>query len=383
MYIRMKKINIPKTKFKKIAGTAGSLIAILILVFAIFPRVQEARAESVQDKINALQRENAQYQSAIARLASEATSYEDAINKLKAQIDTLQGQINASTKEQERLQNEITEAEKELTKQKALLGKNIKAMYLEGDISTIEMLASSKDLSEFVDKAQYRNSVKDKIRESVDKITKLKQELVAKKEGVEALLKQQQEQQATLDNSRSEQANLLSYNQNQQNDFNSRTKDNQSKIDALIASQRRANFNPDGGYYFLRFPGGVSAVNPNNYPYKNAGFGMSPGPGCVDNDGPDQWGYCTRQCVSYAAWAVEASGRSAPRYYGNARDWVAAAYARGITVSRTPQPGDVAISTSGYWGHAMYVESVGNGTFNTSEYNTYLNGQLSYQTRRY
>ena len=194
--IFMKKINIPKTNHKKIVRATGALIGIFILVFAIFPRVQEARAESVQDKINALQQENAQYQSAIQRLASEATSYADAINKLKAQIDTLQGQINSSTKEQERLQNEITEAEKELTKQKALLGKNIKAMYLEGDISTIEMLASSKDLSEFVDKAQYRNSVKDKIRESVDKITKLKQELVAKKEGVEALLKQQQEQQA-------------------------------------------------------------------------------------------------------------------------------------------------------------------------------------------
>jgi len=379
----MQKIKIAKTSVKKIVGIASSLVAVFILVFALIPRVQEARAESVQDKINALQRENAQYQSAIARLANEATSYTDAINILKAQIDTLQGQINSSTKEQERLQNEITEAEKELTKQKALLGKNIKAMYLEGDISTIEMLASSKDLSEFVDKAQYRNSVKDKIRESVDKITKLKQELVAKKESVEALLKQQQDQQASLDNSRAEQANLLSYNQSQQNEFNSRTKDNQSKIDALIASQRRANFNPDGGYYFLRFPGPVGSVNPNNYPYQNGGFGMSPGPGCVDNDGPDPWGYCTRQCVSYTAWAVLASGRSAPMYYGNARDWVAAAYARGVTVSRTPQPGDVAISTSGYWGHAMYVESVGNGTFNTSEYNSFLDGRLSYQTRRY
>ena len=381
--ILMKKINILKTKSKKIFGSVGLVAAIFILMFAIIPRGQAARAESVQDKINALQQENGQFQDAITRLASEATSYADAINKLKAQIDTLQGQINNSTKEQERLQNEITEAEKELTKQKTLLGKNIKAMYLEGDISTIEMLASSKDLSEYVDKAQYRNSVKDKIKESVDKITKLKQELVAKKEGVEALLKEQQAQQATLDNSRSEQSNLLNYNQNQQNDFNSRTKDNQSKIDSLIASQRRANFNPDGGYYFLRFPGYARNVNPNDYPYRNAGFGMSPGPGCVDNDGPDRWGYCTRQCVSYTAWAVEASGRSAPMYYGNARDWVAAAYARGVTVSRSPQPGDVAISTSGYWGHAMYVESVGNGTFNTTEYNTYLTGQLSTQTRRY
>ena len=70
-------------------------------------------------------------------------------------------------------------------------------------------------------------------------------------------------------------------------------------------------------------------------------------------------------------------------YYGNARDWVAAAYARGVEVTRSPQPGDVAISTSGYWGHAMYVEGVSGSTFTTSEYNTYLDGRLTYQTRNF
>src|SRR5262249_31940795 len=153
--------------------------------------------------------------------------------------------------------------------------------------------------------------------------------------------------------------------ESQQAAYNRKTADNQSKIDALIASQRQANFNTDGGFYFLRFPGAVRDFNPGSYPYRNGGFGMSAGPGCVDNDGPDPWGYCTRQCVSYAAWAVKASGRTPPSFYGNARDWVGAAYAHGITVSRSPQPGDVAISTAGYWGHAMYVESVSGGTFRT------------------
>ena len=280
------------------------------------------------------------------------------------------------------MQTEIKAAEDELAKQKKVLGENIKASYLEGQISTLEMLASSKDLSEFVDKEQYRNSVQDKIKSTLEKITALKFELTAKAESVAKLLKEQQGQQQDLASSRSEQDSLLAYNQDQQAAFNQKTKDNQSRIESLIASQRVANFNPDGGYYFIRFPGNAGSFSPANYPYANSGFGMSPG-GCVDNDGPDAYGYCTRQCVSYAAWAVEASGRSAPVGYGNARDWVAAAYARGIEVSRTPQPGDVAISTSGYWGHAMYVQGVSGNTFTTSEYNTGLDGRLYYQTRSF
>ncbi len=370
---------------KKIISKFSLFALCFVLLFiAVAPRNNgTVKAASVQEQINILQKQNAEYKNTIDKLRNEATSYQDAIAKLKAQIDTLQGQIDANTKEQARLQQEIVVAEEELAKQKRLLGENIKAMYLEGDISTLEMLASSKDLSEFVDKEQYRNSVKDKIRSTLDKITALKFELTAKKEGVEALLKQQQSQQAELADSRSEQNNLLTYNESQQADFNSKTKENQSKIDGLIASQRRANFNPDGGYYFLRFQGPNNPINPDSYPYRNSGFGMSPGPGCVDNDGPDAWGYCTRQCVSFAAWAVAASGRAAPTYYGNAKDWVAAAYARGVPVYRTPEPGDIAISTAGYWGHAMYVQSVNGGTFSTYEYNTYLDGRLSRQTRNY
>jgi peptidoglycan hydrolase CwlO-like protein len=360
----------------------GALLLVLIAA-AGFLMPKFAQANTINDQINALQQENAQNRNVVAQLQNQATSYQDAISKLQAAINSLQAQIDANTAEQNRLQKEIAEAEIELLKQKKLLGENIKAMYLEGQITTLEMLASSRDLSDFVDKEQYRNSVKDKIKDTLDKVNALKLQLKQQKLQVETLLKEQTEQQASLAASRNEQNNLLAYNQSQQSEYNQKTKDNQKKIDELIASQRRANFNPDGGYYFLRFPGGINGFNPDNYPYRNAGFGMSPGPGCVDNDGPDQWGYCTRQCVSYAAWAVAASGRSAPMYYGNARDWVGAAYARGIPVSRTPQPGDIAISTAGYWGHAMYVESVSSNTFRTSEYNTYLTGQLSYQTRNY
>ncbi len=366
----------------KISFGQRIIVFVLVAVFAAgFVATPFASADNISSEISRLQQENAEYDEKVAALENQAVGYEDAIEKLAAKIAALQGKIDENTRQQERLKREIAEAEKELQKQKDLLGVNIRTMYLEGDISTLEMLASSKNLSDFVDKEQYRNSVQDKIKVTLEKIQALRLKLKSQKDAVDLLLNEQVAQQSQLNSSRQKQNSMLAYNQAQRNEFNRKTEKNQQRIEELIAAQRRANFSPDGGYYFLRFPGSAREFNPANYPYANAGFGMSPGPGCVDNDGPDRWGYCTRQCVSFAAWAVEASGREAPMYYGNARDWVSAAYARGIPVYRTPRPGDVAISTSGYWGHAMYVQSVSGDNFYSLEYNGGLNGLPSHQTR--
>jgi surface antigen len=256
-------------------------------------------------------------------------------------------------------------------------------MYVDGQPTTIEMLASSNNLSEFFDKEAYRVDVQTKIQSTLLKIADLQKQLKSQKDQVDQLLAEQASQRAQLDGARAQQAGMLTYNQGQQSNYNAQTASNQARLQQLIEEQRRANGNT-ASYYFLRFPGTVAShdTSVNDYPYAGAGFGMSTAPGCVDNDGPDQWGYCTRQCVSYAAWAVERSGRAAPRYYGNAKDWVNAARNSGVGVyTANPKPGDVAISTAGTWGHAMYVEQVNGNQILVSQYNQQLTGQYSTQWR--
>jgi peptidoglycan hydrolase CwlO-like protein/surface antigen len=368
------------------AGVFLTIAALTIAGLSVIPQTPRVAADSISDQIKQLQQENAKNQNAVAQLQNDALSYQDAISRLQSQISILQSQIDDSTAKQADLQAKIDESMRELEKQKGILGENIRVMYVEGKISTIEMLATSKDLSDFVDKEEYRTAVKKKVQDTLKRIAQLQNDLKEQKAQVERLLADQQNQRNQLAASRSEQNRLLTLNKNQQADYNQKTKANQSKIDALVAQQRRANDStPDGGYYFLRFPGTVIAHDSDNndYPYANAGFSMSTAPGCNDNDGPDRWGYCTRQCVSYAAWAVERSGRHAPRYYGNAKNWVAAAYDDGIPVFRDPEPGDVAISTSGTWGHAMYVEKVDGDRIYVSQYNQQLTGRYSTQWRQY
>lgn len=360
-----------------------SLAAVTSIGFVGMPFVA---ADDYYSEITRLQQENEKNERKVVELEEQAVGYEDAIKKLAAQIEALQAKIDENTRQQKRLEREIKQAEKELEIQKELLGQNIRTMYLDSGMTTLEMLASSKDISEFVDKEQYRNAVQSKIQSTLEKIQALRLKLRSQKDAVDMLLNDQVTKRAQLAASRKKQNDMLAYNRAQRDAFNRKTEKNRERISELIAAQRAANFNPDGGYYFIRFPGVVRGFNPDAYPYKSAGFSMQLGPCSFDDDwpdSPDKWGYCTRQCVSYTAWAVEASGRTAPRYWGNAKDWVAAAYANGIPVYRTPRPGDVAISTGGHWGHAMYVESVSGNTFKTSEYNTYLDGKLTYQTRKF
>ncbi len=362
-----------------------TVTALLVVGSSIIP-FRGVEADSISQQIQELQKQNAVNRAAVSDLKATATSYQNAIAQLQAEISQLQGQIDQNLARQAELKQEIEKNQQELDRQKSVLAADIKAMYVDGDISTIEMLATSKNLSEFVDKEAYRNAVQRQIQDTLKKIAKLQADLAAQKEEVEKLLIDQQAQQSSLQANRAEQNHMLSLNQAQQSEFNRQTSTNQAKIDDLIAQQRRANEGSTGGYYFIRIPGTVRDhdVSVNDYPYRNYGFSMQLGP-CSTSDSypdePDRWGYCTRQCVSYAAWAVERSGRAAPKYWGSAKNWINAAPAS--WVHRDPQPGDVAITTSGTWGHAMYVEKVDGNRIYVSQYNNSLQGEYSTQWRTY
>nr|MCW1908746.1 CHAP domain-containing protein [Candidatus Saccharibacteria bacterium] len=259
-----------------------------------------------------------------------------------------------------------TEQENELARQRKILGENIKAMYLEGQISTLEMLASSKDLSEFIDKQQYRTAVQDKIKTTLDKITELKLQLKAQKEQAEKILNEKQLAQEQLDAQRAESARLLSLNQNQQAQLNAEIKNNFTKIAELRRQQAIENARLFGN-------GSIPAGTPGGGGYPGV-WAFAPIDAMLDN-----WGMYNRQCVSYTAWKVAISGRYMPGWgwlgLGNANQWDDNARATGIPVDSNPRVGDVAIKNGGQYGHALYVEAVADdGAIYVSDYNQQFDG---------
>jgi len=356
-----------QASIKKVSAvTALAIATVLAVGFTVVPRVT---ADSYDEQIKALQQQNNSTQGQVSQLQLQASSYQDTISKLQAQINTVQAQINDSVAKQNDLQNQITANQIELDKQRGILGENIRVMYVEGQITTIEMLATSKNLSEFVDKEEYRNTIKNKIQATLKSINDLQNKLKEQKLQVEHLLGDQKTQQAQLDSSRAQQAGLLNLNQSQQADFNSKIAANQSQISGLRKQQAAENarlFAGDGSR--------IIAGNNGNDTYPDMWRNAS------QDSMVDRWGMYNRECVSYTAWRVAESGRYMPNWggVGNANQWDDNARAANIPVDGSPRPGDVAIKNSQPYGHAMYVEHVyGDGAIYVSQYNAQLDGTYS------
>ena len=88
-------------------------------------------------------------------------------------------------------------------------------------------------------------------------------------------------------------------------------------------------------------------------------------------------GYGYRNCTDWVAWRISelSSGSiSVPKGLGNAKDWPKGFPSSDL--STTPAAGDIAVSTSGNYGHVAVVESVSSdGTsMDVSEYNHDENG---------
>jgi surface antigen len=352
----------------------GLLLAVLVAGFIAAPLSQVVNADRFTEQINQLKNENAQKEQVVQALQVEADSIAGVIAGLQAQIDGLQAQINANQAKADELQKQITEAEIELAKQKNLMGQNIRAMYLEGDITTLEMLASSKNLSEYLDKQQYRDAVKDKIKSTLDRINVLKAQLKSAKEETERLIQEDNRLKAQADANKAEQNRLLNFNQSEQAAYNEQIKDNQAKIADLKRQQVLENIRLFGGGGAPGIPGGGS------YPWGNAycvHTGRVDG-ACYNydwyfNGGPwDVWGYGYRNCTSWVAYKLAADGKSGFTYLGNAAQWPGGAAARGFGVDYGggARAGDAAVNPNGYYGHVMYVEAVlSDGRVVVSDYN--------------
>lgn len=347
-----------RIKFLLITLLTGILLSTITVIGG------SVKADQFEQQIQALQEQNAANQLQEDSLAATAASYQQAINELAARINSLQNNIVNTQNQIDLLTRQIAQAQAQLDHEKDVLGENIKTMYLEGNISTLEVLASSRDLSEFVNKQEYRNSVSNKIKASVDKINELKAQLQKQQREQEGLLKDLQLQQVQIQAQQAQQAQLLAYTEAQRASFDQQIKANNAQIASLRAQQAALN----------RKLGGVPTAG-------DPGRGGYP---AVWNNAPidsmiDSWGMYNRECVSYTAWKVYQTYGYMPYWggVGNANQWPGNAQRAGIPTGTVPKVGSVAVWNVGYYGHTMWVEAVSGNTIYVSQYNYELTGRYS------
>lgn len=324
-------------------------------------------ADQYDDKIRALQADMARYQAEANRLNSEAASLSNALAQITNEKNALQAQIDVNQAQHDKLVIEIADTEKQIKENQDALGTTIADLYVDDSISPVEMLASSQNIGDFLDKQEYRNSVKDELGATIKKVKTLRAELTSKKEEVAKVLASQKDARDQLAAKESEQANLLARTQNDEAAYQGMIKDSQAQIAAAKAAQAAlyARTNSTGGYVL------VDSGSMTGYPWNSSncvmlGY-MSTG-GAPGTDGEDGYGYGCRQCVSYVAWRI---AKETGVYYRDLGNGGSAAYnlaRKGYqNLGRTPQPGSVAslwgTSSAPYSnaynpGHVAWVEAV-------------------------
>ncbi len=313
----------------------------------------------------------AQQQQAANNLHAQANDALSKVRELNAQIYAIQTQISLNQAQNDRVSTQIADAQAKMAAQKATLGENIKSMYLTSGVTPIEMLASSHNLSSFFDRQQYQDKVKDKIQATLVSIQDLKATLDLEQARLTKLIADQRDQKAQLDIAQAQANQLAALAAQNAAQADAQVRNSNAQINNVRAAQAAM---------FARLAGATSGSG--SITFRNLSFGGACGGGypamyCnyeTDAFG-DQWGMYIRECVSYTAYRVAASGRTMPNWggVGNATQWPGNAIRAGIPVDGSPRVGDVAIAGAnmiGGVGHAMYVESIESGGWvHVSQYN--------------
>jgi peptidoglycan hydrolase CwlO-like protein/surface antigen len=357
-------------------------LSVVIAVAALISITPTAQADEYDSQIRNIQKEIDQYNAEAERLRGETNGLQNELAKLNNEKAAIQGEVDVSQAKYDQLIAQIGETEKKIKDNQEVLGDTLADLYLDDNISPLEMLASSKNISEYVDKQAQRASIRDTITSTITTVRQLKKDLETQKANVEIVLERQKAQRASLAAKETEQQALIERTKGEEAAYNQLVASNRQRMEEVAAQQR--------AYYasIVNNGGGFSGVV-GSFQYANwsGNQGCAGGyPYCQSQDTMiDPWGLYNRECVSYVAWAlVYRFDKYVGNFSGsgNAYEWVWSAprYSGAYAVS-DPQPGDVVVlPQSGSFapiGHVMTVESVNSDWIHVSQYNFYGTGQYS------
>ena len=177
-------------RFKKIFAMLLTGIMTVSMPGAVFAASTEEQIADVQAQKEAAQAELAQQQSDMASLESKKQELESYLEELNAQYTDLTNSVSelgiqAAEKEEElkTLNTQLEEAKATADKQYQDMKKRIVYMYENGSASMLELLLSSEDLAQFLNRA-----------ENIAQISQYDRNMLAKYKALQADIKTQEEQ---------------------------------------------------------------------------------------------------------------------------------------------------------------------------------------------
>ncbi|MEG1244101.1 MAG: hypothetical protein RSD17_04635, partial [Oscillospiraceae bacterium] len=215
-----------RTNIKK--KSIGSMLAIVLLIIAVMiPQfayaITDAEQEQIdnlkdqissiedqiassQNKINAIEEKKAQSKQTLSDLVDQVDELDRQINNYNKKISILNQTIADLNARIKQTQDNMATQEQEIAKTKGILSDRLRAMYMAGETSSIEILMSSDSFENFLTRMELVQGVarhdSNLIKDLQDKINEIKQM-------EQSLHDQQVQMQADKDSLSSAKAQLL------------------------------------------------------------------------------------------------------------------------------------------------------------------------------
>ena len=367
-----------KAKNKKlfINGTISLAVAAASVFAIATSRPTKARtAEELKAEIKALE---AQEQDALKQaeaLKSKTQTLQSELEGIAKQRSAIETQIQISKAQYEKLQIEIKQTEQNIAENRKALGTIIADMSLEEEITPIERLAGSENISKALDNLEYQSSVKDSLVKKVNEIKQQKQKLEQQRDEVKVALANQEKSEAALQAKIQEQNKLIEATKGEEAAYTEyaaarsaeKAKLQKQQQELIQAAMARAS-----GGVLAQNLGGSTA-----YPWNDSNCYVDANAwsyGGYDGNGTDGMGYGCRQCVSYVAWRLLAEKGVRAVNWGHANMWPDSARRAGFSTGSTPRAGSAGVISAGKYGHIVWVEAVEGDYVVISQYNYFNAG---------
>lgn len=354
--------------------TRACIVAATVLSLTAAPfAVQPALADQYDEQIAAIQRQIDSYNAQAGALRAHGDTLQAALDGITNDKARIQAQLDLSIAKENQLKEQIAANQKKLAQNKSVLGDTIADIFVEGNTSTLERLAGSDNIAEFVDTSANQDQVKQTVADTITKIKKIKAELEDQQKKVKAEVANQTGIRDALAAKEAEQAQLVAQTRGEQSAYeqlSAQSRAQQEKVRQQQQAAIAARFAGSGGATLVA--GGAAG----GYPWNASNCAMWGyySTGGSDGNGGDGKGYGCRQCASYAAWRVAREIGMYPMYWGNATNFPASGRSAGFATGYTPRAGSLAVmhaaKSGGPEGHVGWVEEVyGNGDLLISQYN--------------
>ncbi len=171
----------------------------------------EQEINNAQSKINSLAAEKAKNQEYLNALQAKIDLLQDKIDTLEDSKSALQSEINAVTEKITRTENEIIQAQADIDKKQAefdqtyaIYCQRLRAMYVSGSASTLEVLLTCPDMSAMLTRAQMIKSVSQQDSAILDELMTKMEEIEAQKQALEIKRNELDEDRQALEDDKKE-----------------------------------------------------------------------------------------------------------------------------------------------------------------------------------